>query len=545
MIGKRADLGAARPLFAVLTTLSLAALAGCSARSESWDTPFVRGDTVGLTGSVAMVDVSRNELMMLSTRGADNRLSVDRLPIGKNVVTAQPSRDRDKLLVLTSGEARRIQESDEKPQLFVISGGLQPKIEQSYELTAPLRKLKLDPEGEWAVVYDAGGVVVNVNELDLVNLAEPGSAPLHLSIRSTGGAPQRFTFTPELTLPGGDRRRLLVVETNQDVSVIDLSRPKAPEVTVPLPRTAAGQTAQPAQVAFHDTLPGQETASYLAVRFGNDASVLTLRLGVRAAENGETALSLVPNLLDAGAQPTTVEFVQTDRGLRLAALVPSLATAVLFDPTSSKSERVQFDRAYSGIARVTGFVADAPENGDVALLYSNQAASIAFWQLGTASATPYASFESYNVDTAVSGVLDVPGDTFGYLKLLVASNQSEFFLLDLQSRLSYPMHALDRFNLRLSPDGLRAWAFQPGDLRFARLTFGDSASRETRPHPDSFDVELPVTDVFDIQRSGGGRSAVVLHAGTGSADVGVTLFDAEQPDSARTRFVSSLKLEGL
>jgi hypothetical protein len=188
---------------------------------------------------------------------------------------------------------------------------------------------------------------------------------------------------------------------------------------------------------------------------------------------------------------------------------------------------------------VTGLVADAPANGDVALLYSNQVASIAFWQLGNASATPYASFESYSVDTTVASVLDVPGDSFGYLKLLTASNQSQFFLLDLRSRLSYPMDALDRFSLRLSPDGLRAWAFQPGDSQFARLTFEDK-------HPSSFDVELPVSDVFDIQRAGGGRSAIVLHASrNGASDVGVTLFDAELPDSAHTRFVSELMLEGL
>lgn len=523
-----------RPLVLALFGLQLGLSSACADRSAVWDTPFERGDAVGLTGSVAMVDKARSEVMMLSTHD-DNELAVARLPIGKNIVAAQPSRDHDKLFLLTSGERPRIHPDDEKPQLFVIAGGVQPKLEQKYVLTQPLQKLVLDPDGQWAVIHDAGGVVVNVNELILVNLAKPSEPPLSKTIRSTGGAPERFTFTPPLTLPSGERHRLLVVETNRDVAVIDLSRPESSEITVPLALTANRQMAEPAQVASHDALPGADEASYLAVRFANDASVLTLRLG----ERDDGGLSLAPNLLDAGARPSTVEFVRTDRGLRLTALVPSLATAVLFDPQTSKSERVQFDRAYSGIARVTSLVADAPENGDVALLYSDQVPSIAFWQLGTASATPYASFESYAVDTTVSTVLDVPGDTFGYLKLLVASNQHEFFLLDLKSRLSYPMHALDRFNLRLSPDGLRAWAYQPGDLQFARLTFDDK-------HPSTFDVERPVADVFDIQRSGGGRSALVMHAPSSSdGDIGVTLFDAEEPDSAHTRFVSELMLEGL
>lgn len=538
MTSKEPSRAVRRACHAARWALPLFALTACEGRSAEWDAPFERGDTVGLTGSVAVVDRSRNELMMLSTHGDENQLSVRRLRIGKNIVTAQPSRDREQLFVLSGGEQRRLNASDEKPQLSVVSGGVQPALEQTYELSARLQKLALDPDGDWAVVHDAGGVVVNVNELILVNLADPSAAPLPKTIRSTGGAPQRFTFTPPLTLPGGERHRLLVVETNQDVAVLDLSRPQASEITVPLPRTALGQVAQPAQVVFHDALPGPDGASYLAVRLANDASVLTLRLAERDVD-GEVGLSLVPNLVDAGGLPSTVEFVQTERGLRLAALVPSLATAVLFDPASSKSERVQFDRAYSGIARVTNNVGQVPENGDVALLYGNQVASIAFWQLGNASTTPYASFESYGVDTTVASVLDVPGEEYGYLKLLVASNQSEFFLLDLHSRLSYPMHALDRFNLRLSPDGLRAWAFQTGDSQFARLTFADK-------HPATFDVELPVTDVFDIQRSGGGRSALVLHSAQGdTADLGVTLFDAEHPDSARTRFVSELKLEGL
>jgi hypothetical protein len=524
-----------------LAAVALAApLAGCADRSAIWDTPFERGDTVGLTGSVAMVDKGRNELMMLTAHGEANELEVERIEIGKNIVRAQASRDRERLFVLSSGDERRLHASDQPPQLSVVFGGLAPRLEKVYELSDPLQQLALDPEGEWAVVYDAGGVVVNVNELILVNLAEPEAPLLPKTIRSTGGAPQRFTFTPPLTLANGERTRLLVVETSQDVAIIDLARADTSEFTVPLPRTASGQIAQPAQIAFHDDLPGGEVASYLAVRFSNDSSVLTLRLAPpKPAPDSASKLSLVPNLVDAGGLPSTVEFVQTDRGLRLAALVPSLSAAVLFDPASSKSERVQFDRAYSGIARVTNFVANAPENGDVALLYSNQVASIAFWRLGTASATPYASFDSYAVDTTVSNVLDVPGEKFAYLKLLVASNQREFFLLDLDKRESYPMHALDRFELRLSPDGQRAWAFQRGDSQFASLSF-------EKKHPASFAVEAPVSDVFDIERSGGGRSAVVLHAEIiGNSDAGVTLFDAQQPDSANTRFVSALMLEGL
>lgn len=515
------------------TALSAAA---CGERDAKWDSTFVRGATVGLSGAVAMVDQQRDELMMLTTDG-DRDLSVERLKIGKNIVTATPSNDRERLFVLTRGEARRLNEGDEVPQLFVIGGGSRPGIERRYELENPAQQLALDPLGEWAIAFDSGGVVVNLNELVLVNLAQPMTAenPLPKTLRSIGGRPQRFTFTTPLTLPNGETRRLLVVETEQDVAVIDLASPETPEITVPLPRTAANQAARPAQVIFHDDLPGGEVASFLAVRFSNDNSVLTLRL-TDPQPNSKSSLGLSPNLVDASALPSTIDFVETDRGLRLAALVPAASTAVLFDPNTSKSERVQFDRRYSGIARITGSLGTPPENGDVALLYSSVDPHIAFWRLGSASATPYASFESYAVNTQVSAVLDIPGNEFGFLKLLIGANQREFFLLDLDKHESYPMQAITGFNLRLAPDGLRAWAFPTSGRDFARLTFDNR-------HPTSFAVERGIVDVFDITNQGSGRSTLVLHDTPG--DVAVTVFDALDPDSAKTRYFGDLKLTGL
>lgn len=511
--------------------------AGCGDREEKWDARFTRGATVGLTGSVAMADLARDELMMLTTHG-DNELAVERLKIGKNIVTAVPSANRQRLFVLTRGEDRRLKEGDEMPQLFVVRGGTTPEIEQHYDLSNPARQLALDPLGEWAIAFDSGGVVVNLNELMLVKLDQPmvkDENPRPLALRSIGGRPQRFTFTTPLTLPNGETHRLLVVETEQDVAVIDLEHPEVPEITVPLPRTAANQAARPVEVTFHDDVPGGEVASFLAVRFDNDSSVLTLRLGDPKPDSTST-LSLSPNLVDAGNLPTKVDFVETDRGLRLAALVPTVKAAVLFDPNTSKSERVQFDQSYSGIARITNSLGVKPDSGDVALLYSNQAPYIAFWRLGYASATPYASFESYLVDTQISGVLDIPGDEFGHLKLLTGQNQQEFFVLDLDKHESYPMQAVSGFSLSLAPDGQRAWAFQSGAFDFARLTFDNR-------HPTSFAVERGIAAVFDIEKRDGGRSTIVLHD-TGD-DAAVTLFDALNPDSAHTRFVGELKFEGV
>jgi len=522
----------------VVVAVLLTSVWGCGTRSDDYEQPFVAGEAVGLSAAVAVSDSTRNEVMLLRSPG-EGELDLRRLKVGKNIVATAPSFDRQNLFVLTSGDSRRLEESDEHPQLFVIDGGLQPGIKKVYQLENALKKLALDPSGEWAIVHQADGVVVNENELILVNLKDDDAAPIKKTIRSHGGSPERFTFTEPLAIPGGTTHRLLVVETDQDVAIVDLTEPEAPEITIELPKTKTGQIAKPAQVVFHDDAgDGDERASYLALRFENDTSLLTLNLSAptaSASANGH-AFSVVPNLLDAAGVPSAIDFVITDRGLRLAALVPTQSTGLLFDPTTSKSERVKFDAAYSGIARVTSWVDQPPANGDVALLFSSVSPNIAFWRLGTASATPYASFDSYQVEASVTQVLAIPGQEFSHMKLLLGAS-SEFFLLDLRSRLSYPMRALNNFNLSLSPAGEQAWAFLNGGLDIARLTFADR-------HPATFPVERPVSGVYDIARADGGRSALVLHRPYAGGDLGVTLFDGEAPDSARTRFVSSLKLEG-
>ena len=229
------ELGSKHAAGFVLASLSLGA---CGDRNPAWDTPFVRGDSVGLTGSVAVVDQNRNELLML-TSPSELSLVTKRLAVGKNIVAAVPSRDRERLFVLSRGDERRLRESDEKPKLIVVKGDTQPSIERIYELGDPAQSLILDPVGDWAVVYDTGGVVVNSNELVLVDLAESNSAAaLHpTTLHSTGGQPERFTFTSPLTLPSGAQHRLLVVETNQDLSILDLAAPDKPEVRVSLPKT--------------------------------------------------------------------------------------------------------------------------------------------------------------------------------------------------------------------------------------------------------------------------------------------------------------------
>jgi hypothetical protein len=138
-------------------------------------------------------------------------------------------------------------------------------------------------------------------------------------------------------------------------------------------------------------------------------------------------------------------------------------------------------------------------------------------------------------------VKNVPGDQYAHLKILQSTSASEFYVLDLDERQSFPMLTnASGFELGVSPDGERAWALRPGTPDFASIDLANL-------HPTSIQVERDVTAVFDVARRDAGRAAIALHVNEkGSAvSVGVTVLDALDPDTANSRFYPGILLGGL
>lgn len=515
-------------------------LSGCGDRPDHWDkTVELPVKQLGLTGSVAVVDPSLDRVLMLGVASGQNLVSTP-LGVGKNIVTTVASPDRETLFVLSRGVQPRRNPEDERPSLTVIDGGLEPKRLARYTLTDPLQGLAIDPEGEWAVVFDAGGIVVNPNELILVNLKDAKAEPLSKTIRSFGGRPERLTFTSELAVPNGAPRRLLIVETGQDVTLVDLSAPTNDEVTIPLPKTPTGQPGKPAQVDFHDGDPDDPTDARIAIRLANDPNVMLAELGTPPS-NEDKPFRVTLNVADVGGVPSDIAFVQTDGGLRLAALVPSGYRATLVDPSTTVTETVDFERPYSRLTRVTDSVTNKPIQSDVALLWSNSAVGVAFWSLGKTSGTPFRSVDPYDIGISVARVTNVPGDKYAHLKILESASAPEFYILDLDKRQSFPMLTnASGFTLDVSPDGERAWALRPGTPDFASITLSDL-------HPTSLTVERDVSAVHELARRDGGRAVLAIHAvyRDGHGALGATVLDALAPDTAKSRFYPGLMFGGL
>lgn len=517
-----------------ILTLALCTVA-CGGRPDVWESAPTPSKTkvLGLAGSVALIDDDAHRSIMLVPK-ADQELERINIPIGKNVIRAET--DRRRLFVLSTGVMPRRSERDEKPSLTVVDGDT--FAAKRFDLAAPRSGLAIDPAGKWAAVFASSDVattfVENPNELVLVDLEAGPSAtnPVTTTLRSFGGKPQRVTFAPTLDLPEGPRR-LLVVETDQDVSIVDLDHVRdpipRPEITVRLTSGSDARTLRPAGVTFHSGAP-----SRIGIRLANDHNVITLDL--TPAAKGTTVHDFAPkiNLTDVGGVASDIAFVQTDGGLRLAALVPSLSSAILVDTETSITTPVKLPAPYQRLSLITDVVGSDTAT-DTALLWnaSTSTSGVAFWALGKTSGQPYRSVEVINLGSSVAAVRDVPKPRIE-LKVLETGGRG-LFVLDLASRTAAPLTTLGTATVTIAPDAERMWAFQAGESRLSSIDL-------KKLHPVPLVIDRAIHSVHDVARPDGGRSLIAIHA---LGSYGATVFDARNPDTAFSRLHAGLLLEGL
>jgi hypothetical protein len=535
-----------------LFVVALAALSACASRPGIWDeaTPE-RVQSYGLQTAVVIVDEPAHRLVTLSGR-QDQELGVGLFPVGHSVLFAKASPDAARLFVLAAGDVPRRTQKDELPSLSVLEAASSPMSPAStssphltrYTLAAPHGNLAIDPLGRYAAAFAAPSgqtsFVENPNEIVLFDLSLPPSAtnPIARTIRSFGGRPQRVTFTQTLQLPGGPRR-LLVIETEQDIAILDLDhvadQPPRPEVTVRLTNGGDARKVSPAGIAVDDGEVVRTDDARIAVRSSNDTSVITLQLAPSTA-GAPNDFEPKVNLSDVGGIPSDIAFVRTDGGLRVAALVPSTGTAALIHPDTSVTQSVALPASYARLSLVTGVVGSGKAGTDVALLWnaSGSSSGVALWTLGQTTGQPYRSVEVLGLSDAIANVADVPLP-HPELKLLETSSQTAFYVLNLATRTAAPLTTLGKATLMVSPDGGRLWTYQVGTSQLASVDFAAL-------HPVPLFVDRPIAAVYDVARPDGGRTLIALHATGG---LGATVFDALTPDTATARLYSGLLLEGL
>jgi hypothetical protein len=533
------------PAFARLALVATAVigLASCTQRTGSWDQAVPSTFTsFGLTSAAVVLDDPLHRAVTLVPKPGQT-LDVGSLPIGHQLLAAQTSPDSTHLFVLSGGDTPRLSAQDQYPSLTVIDGTTANVGATQYTMTEPLANLAIDPEGQWAAAFAGSSsptsFVENPNEIVLFNLTQPPSAsnPISRTIRSFGGTPQHLVFTPTLHLPAGPRR-LLVIETDRDVSLLDLDHvadmPPRPEITVQLTSGTDTTTLDPAGVAVVDGPPGTTQNAQIAVRTSNDTNVILLQLAASAPGSPNDFEPLI-NETDVGGIPSDFAFVYTDAGLRLAALVPATTSAVLVDPSTSVTENLAFPAPYANLSVVTSAAGGTSDGTDIALLWNaGTAGGVAFWTLGLAAGQPYRSVEVLGITDEIQSVVEVPQPNTN-LELLETGGASDFYVLDLVARTAAPLETSGAATLSVSPDGQRVWAFVPQSSDLAEMSL-------TTLHPIPLYVQQPIAAAYDVARSDGGRGLIALDS---DGSVGATVFDALAPDTATARSYAGLLLEGL
>jgi len=530
-----------RPQSIVLQALVLssALLAGCDSEPNVWDAEVespVRA--LGLTGSVALIDAPAERVMMLAVE-EDLTLATTSIPIGEGFVTADTTADDARLLVLSRGVVPRLSASDQGPSLRLIDGGTEPRLAATYDLADPLSGLAIDPISQFAVIHPSESDVAfvqNPNELIVVDLGrKPGATnPIALTLRSFGGRPQGFTFTDPLSLPGG-ARRLLVVQTDRDVALLDLADLSIPEITIRL--TSGTTPRRPTGIAVSDGAAERDDDARIAVRTESEPEVIVVDLAPVPAEadaGTPQTFRALPNVVFVGGVPTDIAFVATDGGLRLAALVPSRQTLALIDPATGSIDEIDLGGPFESLSVVTKEVGATGAGGDVALLWSSSSPQVALVALGGAVGTPYRSIERLDLRRAVSQVIPVAAPN-QHLRVLAATYGHEFVVLDLLARTASPLVASAGARLTTSPDGQRAWLTSPNASAIAQVEFATL-------HPRNLALSHGVFDALDITRRGGGRAVIAMHGvGTGS----LTVLDALDPSLSTAREYAGVLLGDL
>lgn len=539
----------------------------CGSRPSYWDTVATGARPYGLNTGVALLDAPNNRLVMV-TAAADNGLGpLQSVPIGHGEVAVTPSPDGTSLLVLATGDSPAGAPSAQASLTLVTPAASGPGFSsQRYVMQAPMPNLAVDPLGRYAVAYAGSSAqttfLENKDEIVIFDLTLPPSTsatapnPVFRSLRSFGGTPQKLTFTPQLSMASGStypaKRRLLVVESEIDVTLLDLTdafKPVPPsEITVRLTSGTSAKQITPAGVSV-DPGDGAQSLPRIAVGSSNDTNVFTLTLE-EAIPNGPADDDFLPslNLTDIGGVPSDLAFVRTDAGLRLAALVPTKESAVLVEPDTSVTTSVALQAPYTNLSLVTSDI-DPTATGDVAMLWNattpggaaaltTGTAGVALWSLSKSVGQPYGSVDVLDVSPAIEQVLAVPSPN-QQLKILELSNGSGFYVLDLGNGTAAPLETSQTAALEVAPDGQRLWAFAQGGTNLAVIDFAATDALSMLA-PIQLSTELPISAVFDVARPGGGRSLIAIHdVGT----IGATIFDALNPTQTPPHRASALLLE--
>jgi hypothetical protein len=500
--------------------------AACGEREGDFDQSLaLRPEAIGIGHSLVMVTQSSNKAFVLDLEELGALPKV--LELASNPALLERRNDADEALVLCKGQRGTTEEDAEPSVLTAITAD---GSQREYTLGTPFDAIEQSEDGRYALAYRTNSssdrLLENPNEIAIVDLeadADDEDAVHKRTLRSFGDAPSKILFSPTMNILGEDRR-LAVVLSTRNVTLIDLTHLEREETTVQLSQEA-GSAVSPTQVLFSTTDP----VLYVRGSTADDlyAFDLTERPGGIEDDDGGLHNDFRPtiNQLGVGARPSDMALYDSNDGARLLTLTDSgLSLAVVNTSTGQATNVPIASHAHSLLV----FDGPSPRDDTVApraLLYDIDSTVVTFVDLADIEERRTRNLDPLTLDRTVRRLIPMLSES-----LVLAIHDEGVSLIDLASRTVSPISSSVELEDALFDEaGRRFWVGPSGQPWVGALDLETGTPGEVL-------LDAPIKRIVPLFDAG---LLAVMH----ESNVGhVTVLDLDRPDRKSARSVRGFLL---
>lgn len=533
--------------------LAPALLSACEDFSHDYRIPVRVDPALAVGGRVAFLERANARVFLLDTDAATLRPRV--VAVGTDPRLALVRNGHDELVVLALGVRESVDQEEEPASITVVPGDPARPVRR-VPLAARFTSLAQSPDGRFLVAYFApgtttDGALFNPNEIAVVDLAAAEPRAVAKNLRSFGGTPLGFAFSPsDLPLPEGPRTLAAVFSINY-VTLLDLDNLERAPITVRLTQPEDVRSLTPAHAVFHAPA-GRASSPRLFVRASGSNDIYALRLDPvdameRAGDQLKNDYRPSLQLLTAGSNPAAMvaydAVTEDPNGGGGSKVVPRLLVAAqgsrdahVIDVDSGHVIRVPLATAMD---RIQLFRAPDPSGGEEhlrALLSGTGSTQLAFLDLDAVDLRGTRALSTSSMGRPATAVMII-GDGGRHLALVAhgGGDGAVLSVVDLVRGTVSPIfsagaggsHVLGRM-----PDAKVYFAPAGGLLTLGYLGLDTLDTGEVR-------LDAPIAQILPLAPGAGGQKVALVHP---SQTGHVTVLDAEAPERGTARSIRGFLL---
>jgi hypothetical protein len=520
-----------------LAICTLGSNAGCGGRQEDLEKPLSLDTPLALKGTLVFLDHDNDRAFLLDVTQKPLESAAQVVELPHDPVLLVRRNAADEALVLSLGQRASSTEDDEPAELAALrdDGTL-----RRYKLGNSFDKLSQSEDGRYALLFKSGEsmrLIGNPNEIAIVDLSKSPKDKGAVSLRtllSFGESPLSAVFSPQMEIVG-EKRRLAIVLSQKNVTLIDLDHLDRRETTVQLSRQG-DQAVVPVQIAFNPSAPE------LYVRGENSSDIFVFNLSPRPGSDVESGEAPVMDdgkahndfrpfidQLGVGGRPTDITVYDDGAGPRLLVLTGAEQTAAIVEASTREIVSVSLP-AFAQHALV--FQAASPRDSKVAtraLLYSEDSAALTFIDLVDVADSGNRNVEQLVLERNVAKLIPLDAEK----RVLVLHDGGALSLVDLAGRTVSPISS-DTPLLDASFDATHhaLWVGPSDQPRVGWLEL-DTGDTHELLLDSSIETFVPMFE--------SGRIAIVHPSAVGD----VTVLDAVHPSRQSAQTVRGFLIAGL